>query len=581
MRKSVFFPVSLALTLLLSLFASATAAAWNRQKLLVPDPAFEESEQNPGKAPDQNPCQEPGTDAVLVIDVSGSMKQSDPNYLSREAALAFVEKLSRTESSRVGLVTFSDALPCVLPLVCLDDKKQRESFNEKLRALEYTRGDTDIGAAVEEAVSLLPEETTSSRSRSILLLTDGVIDLPQAPDEEEAEKKSLTRALMAVEEAKQRGIVIHTVSLDLSGSMDEHLMNYMADSTGGIASTVKSASALKATFRSLSEFAANQSRKAAETEAETQEQPPEEEQTQAQTEPLPVVQAIGSITGPVTLKGFLPDMCKATLHLSDLFVLENAPAGSDASLRFTAYPDDLSLLSCSIDNEQLLLEGHKNGTVLVTVIAQSPFTVADHAAAGQAQVPEAPASSIGKEEPDQMQKTLTFQVQVHAIIPSVWYLLLVPAGIGFLLITILLIRKKNEAPMLLSGFLQWYVRGENEKIFGMPAQTGVSLNAYGSKVRLSELIQDDLLQGAPLQKVHIIASDMGILVISKTPSIALARPGKEPSDSLSLTRSGKFKVFCEAPGGRAVIIALYTPASEYQKEPSAEDDSEERTRLLI
>ena len=47
MRKSVFFPVSLALTLLLSLFASAAAAAWNRQKLLVPDPAFEESEQNP------------------------------------------------------------------------------------------------------------------------------------------------------------------------------------------------------------------------------------------------------------------------------------------------------------------------------------------------------------------------------------------------------------------------------------------------------------------------------------------------------------------------------------------------------
>jgi hypothetical protein len=180
-----------------------------------------------------------------------------------------------------------------------------------------------------------------------------------------------------------------------------------------------------------------------------------------------------------------------------------------------------------------------------------------------------------------MQKTMTFQVQVHALIPSVWYLLLVPAGIGFLLITILLIRKKNEAPMLLSGFLQWYVRGENEKIFGMPAQTGVSLNAYGSKVRLSELIQDDLLQGAPLQKVHIIASDMGILVISKTPSIALAKPGKEPSDSLSLTHSEKFKVFCEASGGRAVIIALYTPASEYQKEPSAEDDSEERTRLLI
>jgi hypothetical protein len=50
-----------------------------------------------------------------VIDVSGSMKQSDPNYLSREAALAFVEKLSRTESSRVGLVTFQTRSPVSFP----------------------------------------------------------------------------------------------------------------------------------------------------------------------------------------------------------------------------------------------------------------------------------------------------------------------------------------------------------------------------------------------------------------------------------------------------------------------------------
>ena len=40
------------------------------------------------------------------------------------------------------------------------------------------------------------------------LLTDGEIDLPAAENEQEAEKESLTRALIAVEEAKKEGIVI-------------------------------------------------------------------------------------------------------------------------------------------------------------------------------------------------------------------------------------------------------------------------------------------------------------------------------------------------------------------------------------
>ena len=34
-----------------------------------------------------------GTDAVLVIDVSGSMMDSDPEYHCREAALSFVREL--------------------------------------------------------------------------------------------------------------------------------------------------------------------------------------------------------------------------------------------------------------------------------------------------------------------------------------------------------------------------------------------------------------------------------------------------------------------------------------------------------
>ena len=73
----------------------------------------------------------------------------------------------------------------------------------------------------------------------------------------------------------------------------------------------------------------------------------------------------------------------------------------------------------------------------------------------------------------------------------------------------------------------------------------------------------------------------GIRVISHSRTILLAREGGEPGNSLDMTCSGRFKVFCETDRGRAAVIALYTSEKEYKTEPSFEDDSDERTRLLV
>ena len=500
-----------------------------------------------------------GTDAVLVIDVSGSMKNSDPDYLCRSAAENFIDELSFTPGSRAALITFSDTLQTVIPLTSLDNGPDREALVNEISSLSYTAGDTDIGTALEKAASFLADDN-DSRAKCIFLLTDGEIDLPAAPDEEAAEKESLTKALMTVEEAKADGIVIHTVALDLSGGMDKNLMHYLADSTGGTANLIDSASALDEVFRLLSLYAARQQPMSAETESEPLTEAMTEEETETETEEqaAPMVFAIGSVDGPVRLKGLFPNLCSARLRLSDLFRLEGRTSGLQDAIRYTAYPDDNSLLKCTVEDDTLVITGLRNGAARVQVIAEPADT--------------------GSE---MNQADLSFTVEVHALIPSLWYLAIIPAAglIIFLLIRVLSGRRGSASQ--LSGSLQWFVRGENEKIFGMPGQTMADLSDYGSRVRLSELVSDELLAGVPLEKVIITPWEEGIAITSKNASCLIAASGCAPSRRLELTGSGRFKVFCETGRGKAAIIAMYASDSEYKAEPSFEDDSGERTRLLV
>jgi hypothetical protein len=107
------------------------------------------------------------------------------------------------------------------------------------------------------------------------------------------------------------------------------------------------------------------------------------------------------------------------------------------------------------------------------------------------------------------------------------------------------------------------------------------LSDYGNKVRLSELVQDDLLSEAPLHKVTISGTQQGILISSKSPDIAIAANGVEAQRRVELPGSGQFKVLCETGNGHAAVIASYTADGKYKAEPSFEDDSGERTRLLV
>ena len=513
-----------------------------------------------------------GIDAVLILDVSGSMMHSDPDYRCRDAAETFIQELSSLGSARVGIISFSDQLQLSTSLMDLDTPEGQSGITDLLDTLSYTRGDTDIGLAIRSAEELLMRESSPERARCMLLLTDGEIDLPRAEDEEAAENDSLAKALVTVEDAASSGITIHTVMLDPTGTLDPNLCRYMADRTGGSSVITVNAEDLPGLFRSVSGYARGQARDLAaslipETEAETE--PLEEteavteEVPETETEPQPVILTTGSIDESVILKGLLPNMCSASLNLSELFRY-SPDADSSAEMRFTAFSSDSSVLQCTVEGEKLLIKGTGAGSSAVTVYAES----SDEFSKNQL---------YAKSEP------IRFDVTISPVFSSLKIPLLIGAGIlAVTCILLLLLLLLSHRGRNLAGSLQWYVKAEDEKIYGVPSQTLAHLENYGKKVYLSELIDDDLLDEVNLRKVVLtgLRNDDGIFIRCHTRDILLSDQSNTLSRSLYVTGETRFRILCQTGRGKISVIAQYLPYEEIGISEQA-DTSEERTRLLI
>ena len=148
----------------------------------------------------------------------------------------------------------------------------------------------------------------------------------------------------------------------------------------------------------------------------------------------------------------------------------------------------------------------------------------------------------------------------------------------------------------LSGTIQWYVKGEGERIYGLPSRQIIDLAGYDRKIRLSDFVGDELLDGADLSRVFISAAEYGIRIESRTKTCALAAAeygiriesrtktcalAAEDTGvvkSLLLEESSRFRVLCETSSGRAAVMALYCTSEDREQD---EEEEEERTRLLI
>ncbi len=164
-------------------------------------------------------------DIVLVLDNSGSMRQNDPEALTKEAVAAFVAEME--PDTQIGVVLFDRDAREVLPLTRLVDITI-DAVKEKLALLNYRGARTNLAAALERALYGLKQQGRPEASRSVVFLTDGIIDTGSRTKDQES-GRWLREDLAA--DAADQGIAIFSIALGTEA--DVLLLHALAQKTVG------------------------------------------------------------------------------------------------------------------------------------------------------------------------------------------------------------------------------------------------------------------------------------------------------------------------------------------------------------
>jgi Ca-activated chloride channel family protein len=181
-----------------------------------------------------------GREIVLAVDVSNSMlaEDTEPSRMARTRHA--IQQLTRhMKEDHVGIVAFADDVEVLLPIT--SDYKMAEAKLRSLSPALIANQGTDIGEALEVALLSFSNNTRTTRSRVIILITDG-----EAHD---------SMALDVAERAKEEGVMICRIgigtpegtALKIDGKMiedeegkmvvtklNEQLLNDIASTTGGV-----------------------------------------------------------------------------------------------------------------------------------------------------------------------------------------------------------------------------------------------------------------------------------------------------------------------------------------------------------
>lgn len=179
-------------------------------------------------------------DVRVIIDISGSMKKTDPENLRKPAVDLIVRLLP--DNSKAGLWTFGQAVNMLMPHRVVDPQWRSEGA-QKAATINSVAMFTNIGAALEKATEDYATPAQDYR-RNIILLTDGVVDISkEAVINLNERKRVLTELLPRLKESDYR---IHTIAL--SGDADHELMKKLSIATDGVYEVADTADELMSTF---------------------------------------------------------------------------------------------------------------------------------------------------------------------------------------------------------------------------------------------------------------------------------------------------------------------------------------------
>lgn len=192
------------------------------------------------------------SDVRLLIDISGSMKQNDPNNL-RIPALQLVTNLL-PKGSDAGVWAFGRYVNMMVPLSTVDAKWQINATNTATK-INSSGLFTNIGSVLQKA-SYGWNSPSSSEKRSMILLTDGMVDISKDPAVNAKERIKILKEVLP--KLKMAGVAIHTIAL--SENADHELLRELSRQTDGWYESVNSPEELQKVFLKIFEQAAARDR---------------------------------------------------------------------------------------------------------------------------------------------------------------------------------------------------------------------------------------------------------------------------------------------------------------------------------
>ncbi|MEJ2466624.1 MAG: VWA domain-containing protein [Candidatus Thiodiazotropha sp.] len=179
-------------------------------------------------------------DVRILIDVSGSMKQNDPKNLRRPALRLLVGLLP--SDTRAGVWTFGRYVNMQIPLGQVD-----AAWKAKARKSSESIGSPGQFTNIEDALNRATEDwegPADGYRRSVILLTDGMVDISRDKRKSQASRDRILDAILP--RLNSLGATVHTIAL--SKNADHELMRQLAEDTGGWSEQVENADQLQKVF---------------------------------------------------------------------------------------------------------------------------------------------------------------------------------------------------------------------------------------------------------------------------------------------------------------------------------------------
>ena len=151
------------------------------------------------------------SDVRIIVDISGSMKDTDPDNL-RQPAVRLLARLL-PEGASAGVWTFGQYVNMLVPHREVTNA-WREMAIQRSAQINSVALRTNLGAAIETASDDYFTDGDLSRTHFILL-TDGKVDISDDPAKNTAEETRILDTIVA--DLIERGATFHPVALSEAG----------------------------------------------------------------------------------------------------------------------------------------------------------------------------------------------------------------------------------------------------------------------------------------------------------------------------------------------------------------------------